>query len=272
MIERSVQFGESGHLVGTVTVPAAPLAGRSGVLLLNAGAVRRVGPHRINVKVARRAARLGLPAIRFDLSGLGDSEAGNASSPTADRTISDMRAAMDHLAAQTGVERFALFGICSGADNGLKAALDDPRLDTLILFDPYVFPTLRWRLRLTMGRLRRFGFAEGLALLLRRGMARRTFEDSVIDNYGRTLPPIGAFAETLRVLCDRGVSIRLVYSGSSVDLKDWEVQRRMLLERHGLAGRVDTVFMPDVDHIVTPLDAQRALLDRLDEWLAPLAP
>ena len=57
-----------GILAEPVDGPRPPLA----AIFLNAGAVRRIGPNRLWVEAARRAAAEGLPTLRVDLEGIGD--------------------------------------------------------------------------------------------------------------------------------------------------------------------------------------------------------
>jgi pimeloyl-ACP methyl ester carboxylesterase len=238
-----------------------------GLLLLNAGLVHRVGPHRINVKLARRAAQRGLASLRFDLSGLGDSAPGEPGGTPLSRAVADIRAAADLLAESSGCRRFMCFGICSGADNGLAAALEDERIVSLVLFDPPIFPTLRWWLRIYSAKVRKFGLIGGFRQWRERRTARLQREDEVLGNYGRELPPVGEYAGMLRTLDARGVSIDLVYSGSGLDGRDYRSQVKAVLGAHGLVGRVRAEFMPRVNHVITSIEAQRQVLDRFDAWL-----
>lgn len=247
--------------------PEACRADGLGLLLLNAGLVHRVGPHRINVKLARLAARHGVPSLRFDLSGRGDSGPGERSKDFRAQAVADIRIALSALAEHAGTRRHVLFGICSGADDGVAAAVDDTGIASVVLFDPYVFPTLRWRARIYASKLRKFRLLGGLAYLRNQRFERTAYEDNVLGNFGRETPPIEEFARTLRALCDRGVAVRLVYSGSSLDARDFATQRRILLGRYNLAGAVATEFLPDVDHVVTSISSQRRLTERFGEWL-----
>src|SRR5689334_20064244 len=69
--ENAIVFGGDVRLVGIVTTPAETRADRTGVILLNAGVVHRVGPNRLYVTLARRLAQAGLTVLRFDHSGIG---------------------------------------------------------------------------------------------------------------------------------------------------------------------------------------------------------
>ena len=107
MNEIPLVFGADRHLVGILTLPSQGDPRPIAFLLINAGVIHRVGPHRINVKLARHLAGLGFASLRFDLSGQGDSR--NALSAGtighAQQSIADLRAAMDHLTRTLDVLR-----------------------------------------------------------------------------------------------------------------------------------------------------------------------
>jgi len=116
--EEAVLFGIETPLVGVLTFPAesAEPNGSPGAILLNAGIISRVGPNRVYVKLARNLAALGLPVLRFDLSGIGDSPARRDHLPFYRSAVSETKEAMDYVTLVTGVEQFVLMGICSGAN------------------------------------------------------------------------------------------------------------------------------------------------------------
>jgi alpha-beta hydrolase superfamily lysophospholipase len=145
IVEVPVRFGHEDRLFGIVTkLDARPKEGCVGVLLTSVGALHRVGPGRLYVALARRLARLGTPAIRFDLSGIGDSLPADGITENtlyAQGAREDVRAAMDCLARSTGVTRFVLVGVCSGGYAAYVAAVADPRVKTLVAIN---VPTFRW--------------------------------------------------------------------------------------------------------------------------------
>lgn len=268
MNERTLQFGPSRELLGTLGTPvSAPASGGVGLLLLNAGIVHRVGPHRINVRLAREASALGIPSLRFDLAGRGDSTAAAPGLRYDEQAVADIGQAVATLCRYGRCDRVMLFGICSGADDGLAAARVEPRIASLVMFDPPIYPDLRWRARSYAGKLRKFGVRGGIArlLALRRVLAGADMDDE--DNYGRDVPALPTYAAHLLELANRGVAIRLVYSGSSCDETDFRTQCRRVLA-NGLQGRIETEFLPEVDHVVTTRAAQAILVSRMRAWMA----
>ena len=143
MKERPVLLGEQKSLLGIVTEPPRDVASESapGVVLINAGLVHRIGPNRLYVKLARQLAALGLPVLRFDLSGLGDSRARTDGVPIDERAVVETRTAMSYLASTRQLERFVLVGLCSGADDAFRTACADPRVVGLLLIDPCLYPS-----------------------------------------------------------------------------------------------------------------------------------
>lgn len=273
MNERTLQFGPSRELVGTLCTPvnrAGAARSRPGLLLLNAGIVHRIGPHRINVRLAREAATMGLPSLRFDLAGRGDSSPAAPGLRYDEQAAADIGQAVATLCRYGRCDSVMLFGICSGADDGLAAAMQEHRIGSLIMFDPPIYPDLRWRLRAYAGKLRKFGVRGGVERLLaiRRTLAGVDIGDG--DNYGRDVLPLPAYAGHLLELANRGVGVRLVYSGSSCDETDFRAQCRKVVQSAGLQGRVETEFLPDVDHVVSTREAQDILAARMRAWIDAL--
>jgi hypothetical protein len=270
MSERVVLFGQRRTLVGTLT-PAGD-GGASGVafVFMNAGVIGRVGPHRLNVKAARRVAGQGFPALRFDLSGLGDSRAAAGTLGFEQQAIADLREAMDFLQGEVGARRFVLSGLCSGADNSYAAALADERVAGIMLFDPYAYPTLKTKLRLVATRLKKphAVAAIGRALVRRSSSlfgGRRQSIATPAPGTFRQKPPQAEFEAGLRRLVDRGTSVYLLFSGGMGRHYNYE---RQFADAFGeaLAAKVEVAYSPEVNHTRTDLSAHRDLLDRIDAW------
>jgi dienelactone hydrolase len=135
--------GGAGHdLVGILTLPAPasplrePGTGNQepgttlpAVAVVHGWGTYRTGPHRMLVELCRELARRGCPALRFDLSGRGDS-GGEYWETDLDVMIADTRAAAAWLAARCPGRPLAAAGLCSGANValGAAAAAGEPRL------------------------------------------------------------------------------------------------------------------------------------------------
>lgn len=282
MNEICVAFGPDRHLVGTLTLPGTAAPGRPAVLLMNAGVIQRIGPHRINVKLARALAQQGVTSLRFDLSGQGDSRAPAGAAPYETQSIIDIRAAMDHVERTTGIDRFAIAGICSAADHGLVVAVEDPRVVGLWMMDGYAYPTRKTRfLRYWLPMKGRFfsALAKGLWTRLRQAPARLVrhlarhqgdYEDDTF--FGRHLLPAEVYAGHLRALVDRGVAVFLMYSGSLLNRYNYAGQLRDGFGRDAFVDKVRCDFVPDIDHTVTTVASQRRLVAIICDWVRSLPP
>jgi uncharacterized protein len=123
---------EGSILYGVVHNPRS--SAKRGVLMVAAGAYR-VGPHRQFLLLARDWAADGIPVMRFDYQGQGDSEGAGAFN--FDSLMYDIRSAIDYFtSALPGIERVVLWGLCEAALNSLLYAGSDPRVDGLVLVNP----------------------------------------------------------------------------------------------------------------------------------------
>lgn len=108
----------------------------TGVVIVVGGPQYRVGSHRQFLLLARRLARAGIPVLRFDYRGMGDSAGDFAGFEAID---ADIRAAVDALCARSpAVERVVLWGLCDAASANLFYAHTDPRVAGLVLLNPWV--------------------------------------------------------------------------------------------------------------------------------------
>jgi alpha-beta hydrolase superfamily lysophospholipase len=129
-------------LFGIVSEPAAPAPARDVVVLLNSGTIHHIGPSRLYVTIARSCAARGIPAIRVDLSGVGDSglRAGEKeNSPYADSARIDVRQAVEFASKRYPGARVHLIGLCSGAYHGFKAAVAGLSLRSIVVVNPLTF-------------------------------------------------------------------------------------------------------------------------------------
>lgn len=138
----TMRYAESGmvfdsgenRLVGITTLPETH--GDTGVLILVGGPQYRVGSHRQFTLLARSLAESGFPSLRFDFSGMGDSEGDRLDF---DETLEDIGAAVDAVVQSLpGITRVVLWGLCDAASSALMYAHQDPRVSGLILLNPWV--------------------------------------------------------------------------------------------------------------------------------------
>jgi alpha-beta hydrolase superfamily lysophospholipase len=144
--ELAVHFGDLPKLFGIVSAPTAGArrAGRptKAILLLNSGAVHRVGPNRLYVALARHLSRLGHVVLRMDIAGIGDSapRPGEPENIVYTRqALQDVRSAIEYLQRDWGAAEVRAVGLCSGAYHAFKAAVAQMPLSGVILINPLTF-------------------------------------------------------------------------------------------------------------------------------------
>ncbi len=267
MRELSLAFGRRQDLLGTLCLPRREGAATLGVVLFNAGMLHRIGPNRVQVKLARALAARGLPSLRFDLHGLGDSARADGRLAHGAQVFEDLRDALDALQAHAGVEGCAVLGFCSGIVSSYRLAEADARVRALVLYDGFDLISTRSRVRYYFSRLRQHGFGRiGLAHYRRRArllghaLALRLAGGgrASVDEHGDL--SVARLLEGLAALSARGVQVTLVNAGSAYGVHDGQAQMRAALDRRG-ARAVRAIFLDEVDHLLTSLAAQHAFID-----------
>jgi len=106
-----------------------------GVVIVVGGPQYRVGSHRQFTLLARELAANGVPVLRFDYRGMGDSEGAMRTFESID---ADIGAAVAALMRETGVARVVLWGLCDGASAALMHAPQDARIAGVVAVNPWV--------------------------------------------------------------------------------------------------------------------------------------
>ena len=275
LTERSIAFGPGEGLVGTLCLPAAAAAPgpQLGLVLFNAGVIHRVGPHRFNVRLARLLARRGIPSLRFDLTGHGDSARSDGRLPYEAQAVADLRHAMDALAAEADLGRFALFGYCSGARHAWAAALADPRVASVMMFDNFQYPTLRTRLNSYRARLRRRGFLNAVRGWTTRqvgNLARRASGIQAANGSKVEWAPFPAkrdFAEGAKQLHARGVKLGFLWSTSFEEYYNYPAQFADAFRGLGVDAIADWEYATELDHNAMLMSTQEKLMQRVERFV-----
>lgn len=272
MKERVLSVSGDPALAAVLTEPAAPRQSETAVLLTNAGVIHRIGPHRLNVRLARAFAERSAPAARFDLSGLGDTPAARETRGYARQVERDFQAVMDAATRETGARRFVAMGLCSGADDSFRAALADERIIGVIALDPYAYrapaaaledfirragEAERWRRKLFPER--GAGGAPPPESATAAATVEEAAEEAALDQ-SREIPPRDAFGADLQRLADRNVRMLLIYSGFVRALVSRPAHFYSAFSDFDLRERVSVVCFPDAAHTYVTLEAQDALI------------
>ncbi len=275
MAEQTLILGAENHLVATLTPAnghrAAPPSWVA--VLSNAGVIPRIGPHRMNVRLARRFAEMGIPSIRFDLSGLGDSLRSSSTLPIERQWVADTRAAMDTAQTQFGCDRFFMVGFCSGAEVAHFVALEDRRLRAAVLWDWYSHATLQSRLRVALYKLRRAGPQKVVRRLLARTWPASHHSNGAVsetpDNQAQVqqVPSREEYTGRIQALVDDGVELLFAYSGGEPERFNHRGQFRDMFSDYAFVNKVAFTYLENSDHLVTRREAQRSFTDMVVQWL-----
>jgi dienelactone hydrolase len=259
-------FGDGNILCGVLTQPVNIAVDDLCVVFLNAGLVHKVGPYRMNVDMARSVAEIGVPAFRFDLSGLGDSLKRDSNQTDEERALLDIREAFDYLEETVGIKRFILFGLCSGADNAHAVALVDPRVVGAVILDGHAYPNLQYQVKRLAPKILRLKSWNTLARSVL-SSSDQTVKSQ--DVYSRTFAPREQVESEINELVSRGVELLYVYSGGynyfnhvtqfSENFPSVAVNSR--------TARVQCEYFSHAEHTYTDPRDRRVLVDRVMKWI-----
>ncbi|MEM7316818.1 MAG: alpha/beta hydrolase, partial [Planctomycetota bacterium] len=258
------------NLVGVVNMPSERRD--VAVLMLTPGMLHHTGPYRLHVIMARELAKQGIASLRYDLSGIGESLGVGESGSSLERASREAQYAMDRMQADYGIKKFILFGLCSGADDGLYAALKDDRIVGLALLDGCGYRTLRYHVhRCVSHYLPRMFRMDKWKRLLKRGKDDQTAQSLQMGVDIREYPDQEVAEHQISELADRGVAMRFVYTGGVADYFNYSQQFFDMFP--SLRGRkeVSTQFFPDMDHLAMLREDRVKLLNDLTGWLSTCA-
>ncbi|WP_295762699.1 hydrolase 1, exosortase A system-associated [Undibacterium sp.] len=127
-------YCQGARLTGILSKPQQAI--RRGVLFVVGGPQYRIGSHRQFTLLARQLAGQGIPVLRFDYRGMGDSEGMQRDFTQIDE---DIRAALDCFFQQEQqLQEVVLWGLCDAATASLHYSHQDPRVSGVVLVNPWV--------------------------------------------------------------------------------------------------------------------------------------
>jgi pimeloyl-ACP methyl ester carboxylesterase len=272
MIERVVKFGSVAALNGVLAEPSGeiPPGAVAPVILINSGILHKVGACRLYVRLARALADVGIPVLRFDLSGLGDSEVRRDSLSFEESAVAETREAMDYLARIRGHSRFILGGLCSGADVAHMTALVDERVAGMAAIDArtHVTPGFWWHnyapkllkpeywVRWIRHRLPQPRSAASS------GIDEQSYE---IPQYVRVIPPRDVLADELRTIQSRGTKSLYLFT-DGLSNYNHEGQHRRAFSDVPFGADMQECHLRGADHIVTDARHQEQVIRLHVEW------
>ncbi len=128
-------FGSSTRPLFGAHSPPNKAARDTAVLLIPPMGQEAIRAQRAIRQLGLRLARERFHALRFDLSGTGDS-AGDFADVRFDAWVEDTRTAIDELRDRTGIQRVSLVGLRLGAALACRAAHGRRDVDKIVLWEP----------------------------------------------------------------------------------------------------------------------------------------
>jgi pimeloyl-ACP methyl ester carboxylesterase len=283
-----------GRLTGVISEPAAAGHAPFCLVLMSAGALRRTGPSRIYVEMARRAAADGIPAARFDFPGVGDSDGGRVKAyerrPADDPgPLTALSEVYDHLHALGLADRFVGAGLCLGGYFAIRTILEDERSIGAVSINS---PALLWTNAHAKRGVRWFASVSGTQELevaervtdrrrtgLLRGIAhhaghlRRAIEFR-LGNKAMHLELLWRFehranisgaSKTLDELNQNGARVLFLFSGNETVPRILALSR--LAAKIDRSSNVELELLQTGDHNLRPLRIQELVLERVSSVL-----
>jgi pimeloyl-ACP methyl ester carboxylesterase len=273
VLEQVIQGGDGGRLFAILTQAAESNPELPVFVFLNAGLVYRAGPARMNVVIGRRLAERGFHSVRVDLTGKGDTpaEPGADYVSTVHRDFAELR---DILASRLGARRYVLCGLCSGADNVVRLAIEESNVVGMLLLDAYCYPDEHYRFRGAVNRYLRWRQYTGKlrALFSSARRAGRTVEPSTsIDGASdplqlRVLPSDADTVSAVRLVNERGGSTLAIFTAYAERYYKHQGQFAKSTCPEAFAGRSEELWWRDVEHTYNALPHLRRLEDKVLDW------
>lgn len=276
---------QGSRLFGVVHRPARPLT--RGLLCVVAGGPQyRGGLARIQVRMARQLASAGVPVMRFDYRGLGDSEGQFRGFRFVE---DDIGAALQTFLSQVpGMREVALWGGCDASSASLINGWKFPQVTGLLLGNPWVHSeetgdqvaVAHYRQRLRdldfWLKLLRGGYnpLPAVATLLRRlrsklwrALGGGRYQDKAPERDDPSLP----FQQRMRLGLQRfRGDVLMLMSGRSLVSKEFDqlvVQSPAWQQALSAPPQVLRVDLPNADQAYSTIPTQREVIDLVTRWM-----
>jgi len=279
MKEQAFTFGDKKGLCGVVTDPQEKGDNLPGLIILNSGLIPHVGPNRLSVRLARRAAESGFTCLRFDFSGIGDSSLRDDHLPFEDSAPQEVIAAMDFLGKARGIKTFILTGICSGADTSFFTALQDERVVGIAPVDFYGVGSVGYQLKnyrrrliqprswlnLATGKSDIWGMVAKLPGKIRGGNKEESA--AIEDEVNGSFPSVRQIVDHYKSLFERNFKAYLLYSAGSPAYYNYSNSFKNALKSYASKGALRVSYLKHADHGFTLRYNQEQYLENLEAWL-----
>ncbi|BHH86274.1 alpha/beta hydrolase family protein [Desulforhopalus sp. 52FAK] len=267
MKEHAFRYGEHNQGLGVLTMPDDPVNAPV-VVMLNSGLSYRAEPYRLNVLAGRLLAEIGYICLRVDLSGKGDTPAreniSNRESVALDWQF--IKKALQH---EFGDRNFIIFGLCSGADNGIKIAAQDTSVKGLILLDAVSKRDKRFRRRDFFNKVTNISKWKDFHNILYRKIKTQLSSDDDPSAFPMSLrdePTDIDMDNCFNNLVSLDGRILAVFTGQTLYHYNELGQFSRTMGVEGLEQITEEIFWPNAEHIY-PVEVHREqLLQKIASW------
>ncbi len=294
--ETAFHFGDSSRLFGVLTTPISATQERPVIVMLTIGANPHYGSNAMYVRWARNFSSLGFSSLRFDISGIGESDPSPGEPPIQPypkAAATDIEAALGCL-REKGYGKFVLIGLCSGGYHAFKTATLDPDVAATMIINAQTFDfregdTLdvtraHWETVSATEQYKRSLFSlDKWKKVLRGGVNLRSVFNVVSARavgvvkarLSRFAPKVkeddrGAFAAEFEKLCNRGTDVFMVFSTKDPGLDYLNLHAKREIEALSGNPKFKFVEIGGPDHTFTPIWSQVDLEARIRERLAQI--
>jgi pimeloyl-ACP methyl ester carboxylesterase len=260
--DQAVLLGQRKSLVGILTQPVVSTACTDDpmIVILNSGIIHRVGHHRMYVTLSRTLAEAGYAVLRFDFSGIGDSDVSTDGLPPLESSLAEIKEVLDWLEASRKARRIILMGLCSGADHAVLYAGSDPRIVGLVLLDPTIPPTSRHFLYYYSRRLLRLESWRNA--ILGRGSLGRMLRELTARTLGRDLGARSTFEQAYQSAVNAGIQFLTILTAWEDGRQTYGEQLFDAFPNVAFGELVRLEFFRDCDHTFS-FESDRERLTRL---------
>ena len=287
MRERAVTIECDAQLAAIVTLPNVSQVDPAtpGVLILNEGILHRIGAGRLHVKFARMLAQRGFVCMRMDHSSIGDSGPRRGSKTFEEAAVEEVRAAMDYLSQTYGLQRFLIYGLCSGSDVAFELAIVDDRVAGIMQLDAHVYTTRKSRIKQVINHYgprifrvqawRNFLLRVGRLLIRGRPANKRdALEDADRDQwyadpeYSRIKPPKPEIEAGLKEILRKQIPMYVCFSGGGYyGVYNYDDQYRDAFPNVEFGDLLTAKYLKGSTHLFTALSHQEMVMADIDAWL-----
>jgi len=268
-------FGDYDHLTGWYCQPSADAPGETAVVMLTAGMLHHVGPMGLHVQLARELASRGIASLRYNLSGIGESLAVAAPGDSLARAADELGQALDWLQAEYGHQHFVLFGLCSGADDALAAAVAEQRVIGLSLMDGCGFRTRRfyphwfrlkyWPKLRNMDKWRALS-QSGWQKLVRGRAAKGQSSSMPLGQDIREFADVQTCQTQVSCLLERRVALQWIYTGGAIDYYSYMGQFFDMFPQLSPSELLCVHHLPQTDHLASLRADREQVLHLVSNW------